>query len=101
MTYDPRGTLSLAPAPDVGVPGGLEGALLEPGEGTGGDPAGTGGSAGDAGKLSATAKLHIEREAKRAAWDGRTRADACRYNYDTPAGEHWTAAYVLAGGLIR
>lgn len=53
------------------------------------------------GRLSATAKLLIEREAKRAAWDGRSRGDACHYIYDSPEGAHWTAVYVLAGGLIR
>lgn len=91
----------MASAPDVGAPGGLEAALLAPGEGVGSGEAGIGGSPDDAGKLSATAKLHIEREARRAAWDGRKRSEACRYTYDSPAGEHWTAAYVLAGGLIR
>jgi len=71
------------------------------GEEAGGAGSGVLEPAGEAGKLSPTAKLHIEREARRAAWDGRTRTEACRYQYDSPAGEHWTAAYILAGGLVR
>jgi hypothetical protein len=44
MNHDARATPSLAPAPDVGVPGGLEAALLAKGQGTV-IQAGTGGSA--------------------------------------------------------
>lgn len=94
---DAGATPSLAPAPDVGVPGGLEAALLASGEGTGSGEAGTGGSAGDAGKLSATAKLNIEREARRAAWE----RNGCPYERHSLEWEHWLAVYVLAGGLIR
>ena len=74
---------------------------LGQGEEAGGAGPGVCEPSGEAGKLSATAKLFIERSAKRAAWDGNTRADACPYVYDTPEGAHWWAAFVLAGGLIR
>lgn len=80
----------------------MEGRDVAEGEALGSGGAGdVRGSSCDVGKLSATTKLHIEREARRAAWDGLTRTEACRYTYDTPAGIHWTAAYLLAGGLIR
>jgi hypothetical protein len=96
-------TPGMAPTPDVGAPGGLETSLLAPGEGTGREGCGVVGVAEEAGggRLSPTAKLLIERAAKRAAWDGNTRGESCPYGYDTPSGEHWTAVYVLAGGLIR
>jgi hypothetical protein len=74
---------------------------LGQGEEAGGAGPGVLEPSGEAGKISATAKLFIERAAKRAAWDGNTRADSCPYVYDTPEGAHWWAAFVLAGGLIR
>ena len=86
--------VGLREAPDAGDSSGGSDLCGTSGDGACGVPTAEG-------KLSATTKMHIEREARRAAWDGRTRTEACRYTYDTPAGEHWTAAYVLAGGLIR
>lgn len=81
-------------------------ASLRLGQGEAAGEEGTGGVRGPAeevgaGRLSATAKLHIERDCRRAIRDGKTRAEACPYPFDTEAGTHWTAYFILAGGKLR
>lgn len=42
----------------------------------------------------------IERIARETADAGRTLGDACPYPWRTPAAEHFTAHFFLAGGLM-
>ena len=52
-------------------------------------------------QLAKSRKEFIRLEATRAAKDGKTRAEACPYDYRTSRGQHWTACFILAGGKLK
>ena len=45
-----------------------------------------------------TSKEIIEREARKAAADGKTPGEACRWPFTSPGGEHFKAVYMLQPG---
>lgn len=50
--------------------------------------------------LTENAKRRIEIDARKCAREGVTRRDGCRWAFGTAEGQHWTAVFLLAGGVL-
>lgn len=50
--------------------------------------------------LSENAKRRIEIDARKCAREGVTRRDGCRWAFGTAEGQHWTAVFLLEGGVL-
>jgi hypothetical protein len=91
-----------AVADEPAIHGSVQGSLLAQGEGVGEITwlRGITLNAGGRRRLTASAKYRIELEANRAAKDGVSRRDACRWPYASLEGEHWLASFLIAGGRV-